>query len=545
MAVVVPIAAQFDDTGIERATTEFQLFGQAMERTFQQAAANARKSFASVESSAQGASKDLKKTADDADRSRSVFANFAGNAAQEIPGLSAAFGPLNTAIGQFTEYAAEGNIKLRGLVAVAGPLAAIGLVVGGFSNQFQTLAADAEFATERVERFTQSLLDGKDAAQTLREEFAKGVTVRGNDPNAYFGLNGFVSKIKEVQNLLPGAAGDIAGFIGLFEKKKTVDVTPVLNRLGIDLNTVIKLAKAGTPTINSFVQALKDSGAAGDDANIALQVLTSTADQLVQAERNAATVTTFLAANFANAVPPGQELGQVLGFIDLNAKNAADRLKQAETQVQNLTDTVLASVNAEFAYADAQDDVANAIARAQVARAKAKKAGATKADIRDAERAERDVLRATLRQASAAGELAASNNTLSTGLDSATVANIGFYESLQKTAQQFRPGGAFRGPLDDIVERLASGFPPEIRTRIVIDISTGQVSRTGTIGSPFGAGLFAPGVSVPVVTTGNNASTVNNITVNGLIGNQAQLAEAIRKIMNDSSSRRAAAYILG
>lgn len=77
-------------------------------------------SFDSVEQAA-------RRTNDEMGKSKGVLANFVGNAAQELPGLSGAFGPLNTAIGQFAEYAAEGDVNLSQFLKAAGPVAAIGI----------------------------------------------------------------------------------------------------------------------------------------------------------------------------------------------------------------------------------------------------------------------------------------------------------------------------------------------------------------------------------------------------------------------------------
>ena len=79
----------------------------------------ATSSFDSVEQAA-------RRTGTEIDKSGGVMANFVGNTLQELPGLSGAFGPLNTAIGQFAEYAAEGGVSVSGFLKAAGPIAALG-----------------------------------------------------------------------------------------------------------------------------------------------------------------------------------------------------------------------------------------------------------------------------------------------------------------------------------------------------------------------------------------------------------------------------------
>lgn len=539
MAVVVPIAADFDPSGVKQATTEFQLFGQAMERTFQQAASNARKAFDNVESSAAGASKKLKDTADDADRSRSVFANFAGNAAQEIPGLSQAFGPLNVAIGQFAEYAAEGGIKLKGLIAVAGPLAGIGIAVGAIAGKFADLSKNSEFAEERVDRLTESFRQGLTTYQALQKEFERGVKIRTLDEDAFQGLSGLSAKVDS----LGLSFTDLGKGLSLFKRSTETDITPVFNKLGLTIEDINRIIAGGRPEIERYTDFLKQNGVAGKDVDQVFRGLDSTYFAIKEGQQAAAVTAQFLGKELAAAIPPADGLSVALGMVDGKAWAASKSLEIAQQQVQNLRDEVLASVNAEFAYADAIDNQAEAVARAQKARALANKTRKIE-DIRAAERAERDVSKAVITTATAYGDLAAANNTATTGLDDATVAALGFYQQLEKGAAQFRPGGAVRGPLDEIIGRLEQGFPPEIRTRIVFDFATGQVSRTGTLGDPTGGRGGLVGVTTPVVTS--NASAGTNVTVNvsGFVGSETQLTDTIRRGLNNDSNRRGADFVL-
>ena len=82
-----------------------------------------------------------------ADNSRSVVANFTGNLASELPGVSGAFGPLNMAIGQFAEYATEGNISMKNFLTAAGGMAVATLL----SSAISAMGADQREMNARTD----------------------------------------------------------------------------------------------------------------------------------------------------------------------------------------------------------------------------------------------------------------------------------------------------------------------------------------------------------------------------------------------------------
>lgn len=97
------------------------------------------------------------------EKSGSVMANFAGNAVQELPGVGAAFGPLNTALGQFAEYATEGDISMGKFLKGAGALA--GITVG-----FALLTAAINEA-QRAQREMKARTD--EVVPALEEQISK------------------------------------------------------------------------------------------------------------------------------------------------------------------------------------------------------------------------------------------------------------------------------------------------------------------------------------------------------------------------------------
>lgn len=125
----------------------------------------------------------MHRVASETDQSRNVMANFAGNAAQELPGVAGAFGPLNMAISQFTEYAADGNIKLKNLAGMGAGIGVVSLAMYGLQKHAEKVKKAIEGVSDAAERasrvsdqmalqeLAQSMVDltaaGEDATQTF------------------------------------------------------------------------------------------------------------------------------------------------------------------------------------------------------------------------------------------------------------------------------------------------------------------------------------------------------------------------------------------
>lgn len=105
----------------------------------------------------------MRRVGHETDSSRSVFANFTGNAIQELPGLADAFGPLNMAISQMTEYATEGGLSLSNMAGFVGPIAGITGAMWALSKGTQ----QAEEANQRLTKAFDELSRATDA-QVLR-----------------------------------------------------------------------------------------------------------------------------------------------------------------------------------------------------------------------------------------------------------------------------------------------------------------------------------------------------------------------------------------
>lgn len=136
-----------------------------------------------LEGQADATSAEMRSIGDSADRSRSVMANFTGNAIQELPGVASAMGPMNVALGQFAEYAAEGGIKISGLLKAAGPIA--GLSVGMWA-----LSKGAEQAAKRTAQLSEAVDDFSKVADEevlrLYNRSLMNIVLNGGDVNGFF-----------------------------------------------------------------------------------------------------------------------------------------------------------------------------------------------------------------------------------------------------------------------------------------------------------------------------------------------------------------------
>lgn len=176
--------------------------------------------------------KNMEKVATETDRSRGVMANFTGNAIQELPGVAGAFGPLNMAIGQFGEYAAEGNIKLAGLAAQAGPMMGVGAAVWYANNQLQLMEKKDAFHSDRVKAYKDVVAESGDAVKNLADHLRE------------------VGKIEATtwtNNANPFADA-------------TVDITKKLQLAGLTVDQYAELVIKGRDAVDQWAAAQKDAG---------------------------------------------------------------------------------------------------------------------------------------------------------------------------------------------------------------------------------------------------------------------------------------------
>ena len=104
---------------------------------------------------------------------RSVIANFAGNATQELPGVANAFGPLNMAMSQAVEYAAEGNINIGKMVGAGLAMGGVAVAIGVVTSQLAEHKREVEASRKRVDEWAKAIRGGKDDLADLAREALK------------------------------------------------------------------------------------------------------------------------------------------------------------------------------------------------------------------------------------------------------------------------------------------------------------------------------------------------------------------------------------
>lgn len=106
-------------------------------------------------SNADRAKKSIDGIGTSADQTGSVVANMAGNATQDLADIAGAGGIAGQAMGQFAEYAAEGNISLKELGKAAPAVAGIATVMFALSQRAKNAAdrlREISEATEELSR---------------------------------------------------------------------------------------------------------------------------------------------------------------------------------------------------------------------------------------------------------------------------------------------------------------------------------------------------------------------------------------------------------
>jgi hypothetical protein len=132
----------------------------------------------------------LDTTRSSADQSRSVLANLAGNTAQDLGELGGVVGTLGVGVGQLAEYAVDGNISLKNLAGLAGPM--LGLAAAGAAVQdvMGNIAATKAFNAEQVQGFSDAIGDLGNTSLALREALDGVFNARVDDDSLWGQLTG-------------------------------------------------------------------------------------------------------------------------------------------------------------------------------------------------------------------------------------------------------------------------------------------------------------------------------------------------------------------
>jgi len=191
------------------------------------------------------------------DNTRSVVANFAGNATQELPGVAGAMGPLNMAMGQFAEYAAEGNVKLSSFVQASAGLGLASVALMAVSSHMKAIAETKAWKREEVEGYSEALREAETAAEAIRLKLTE------------------------------------AGKVEFTVANNTADVTASLGQVGVTVDTLTKAVEGGEPGIQALGAALIESGQSSQIASDVMMIARQQLDLYGRAAKEAAVEDAF------------------------------------------------------------------------------------------------------------------------------------------------------------------------------------------------------------------------------------------------------------
>jgi hypothetical protein len=252
---------------------------------------------------AHGLGDEMHRVGKETDQSKSVMANFTGNALSSLPGVSGAFGPLNQAIGQFGEYAAEGNIKLGSLAKLAGPMLGVSAAMMLIDNEMGKIAEVDAFHKDQVEGFTKAILAGEDAARALADRLREAGGIKLESQN--------MSPFSDAMN----------------------DITSTVAKAGLSVDQYSQLVIGGEPAIKAWVEAQRAAGNTSGSTLDVVRSLSGAHKDYVDAQE-AATVS----AKFFKVAVVEVEKGTLASTI------ATDRSAQAAYQQAQANDAATAAI---------------------------------------------------------------------------------------------------------------------------------------------------------------------------------------------------------
>jgi len=462
------------------------------------------------------------------DRSRSVMANFTGNAAQEIPGVANALGPLNVAVGQFAEYAAEGGVSLKNFAKAIGPIAILSgglLVVQGI---IKASAAETKYWADNAEIVRDALLGLENPLDVIAKKNKEAMSIKVYDPNK--GIFGGTREITddvlklglsqtELTDILKGGKGAVEAWADTVEGSRKP-----LRRWALDRDEATSAA-----LVYKYLNDQIKSGAEGTKQAVTQQkvfgdVLTQTASASDSVGMSAGFAAVGIAQQTA-ATEAATAASEAAAQADRDQANAIDSVRNA----------LYARNNARYAATDADLNAKTAIEEYNKAQAKADKSGRPK-DIAAAAAAQRDAERAINGAAGAASSYAEETNKGASATTIAAASTRAAVVELNKLKDVVSKDGALTFAVEQWIFLLNS-VPKTIDTAFGISFGSAVKPVRQTTGIPnLDPSAFA--------RTGNNgASNVTNITVNGAI-DPTSTARQVREVLNKDAQRRGTGTIL-
>lgn len=298
---ITDIATQFDKAGISA-------------DDFRQNSTELIAALRRVEDQADQTASQTRRIGDEADNSRSVMANFAGNAVQELPIVAGAFGPLNMAISQFVEYASEGNIQFKNMATMAVPMAGMAIVMKSIGDASKKLAEANQKIADIQDAYTKSIREGKSKLEAYSAQIADA--------------EGLTFKIMNT----------------------TADAAGALQSLGLNADDAAKLMAGGKDDIQAWYDAIRTaSPESADAAKLAADAMSQNVDVMDRAATSAEITSKFLgnmAEDTKNVIKPTSDL-----------RSATEKLDDAWQHLRGTWDLQDARQSALNALGDVQQSV--------------------------------------------------------------------------------------------------------------------------------------------------------------------------------------------
>jgi len=433
------------------------------------------------------------------DQSRSVMANFTGNAMQELPGMTGMFGPLNMAIGQFGEYAAEGNIQMKNLAATAGPMLGVAVAMELVSRYMKDIAKVKAFNKAEVKAFADSLREGSNVAEDFRDRLEEA------------------GKVEFHVNRLFGG-----------------DALDAMARAGVTAEQFSTAVLGGKPALDQLAAGMTAAGVAGADIVEIMGAAQSEADNYAAAVKLAAELNKVFGSTDDDVAKVGASWWEVVAGSD-GAAAATDRARLASERLA----LVLGTLDDDEALLNLQQQFDDVKAKAEADYAAVAEGSMT------AEEATRN------------HELALID--LKKGVADYATEVLGLpAEQVSKIVAEMTDANA-----DDIERRLTVLARTRMVNLVANVVTSGSSARVGDIaqraaGGPVSANtpyvvgevgpeLFVPGASGNIIPAGKTAAMMSgggsggatiNITVNAGLGTDGvALGRVLVKAIKDAEGR--------
>lgn len=465
------------------------------------------------------------RTSAEAERARGVFGGFVGGATSEIPGLTGAFQPLVQAIDQTVSGLVEGTFAFRQIVTFAAPMAAVAGAMYLITDAVKNAGERAKFTEENVESLTESLVRGETVAKALAERFRE---LGQADVQIVDQSN--INRVRALYDQLEAVGGVLQIFGVQLKKTKTVDLTQDLVTLGLNADKVANIIAEGPAAISKYVASLRKLGL--ETVNVAnveallIQKLQEAADaqkaaqlELAFTAEQTSTAYNGLNSNITAAITGSALLTTATAALAGQQERNAAATAAAAKATDDARQAFYRSVNAVYAYEDSHARAADAVDAAAKAEAKAAKTRRPK-DIEEATRLRKEATRAVSDASAAAVALEdATNKTTDEQVRQTAITAAGQRE-LENFGHELRTDSELMRGLARLL-----AYYQQLTGTWRIDISPSTVTPTGP----------APTLTSSASAAGG-ASTVN-ITVNGSILTESDLADVVQRATNQRGNR--------